>query len=165
MKLARILSCLMAVGLGIAACSAAGPTRPQATATPYRVTFNAQIDAKPDGTTLMTLSVHNAGPEAMPQGAFQEHWELRTSDGELLAKAEGDLPAIPPTKGETPHQVLTWESKLDAGSYTMTWGAAGLGSTVVQFELVKKGDRLRLDREILVPVEPGSPGSDSPLGS
>lgn len=151
---------MLLVLVSLAAC-ASPSIHPTVTSTAHLVTFSvSRISIEPSGKTHIVLAVANSGPQELPADRFVAHLELTHADGRLCAAQDAVLPRIPPSTGDLT-TVVSLHAPLEAGEYRLSWGASGLGSTLVLFEIEAKDGALRLGEQIVDHCGPGYPDPNS----
>lgn len=149
----QVIVILLAL-LALAACGSAG-VLPTITSAPHLITFNvSRISVEPSGKTHIELAVANSGTQELPADKFVAHLELSHADGRLRAAQDAVLPRIPPSTGDLT-TVISLQTPLEPGEYHMSWGASGLGSTLVIFEIEAEGSALRLGKQVVDYLGPG----------
>lgn len=120
-------------------------TTPTPTSLPRAdLTFIAELSMINGRELLLDLSARNDGPVAAPDDDFEAVWQLRDAQDDLRAQGKAfDLPAL--DAGEHAGFML-WQGIIEPGTYTLTWGAPGYGSTSLRFEVFETefGRELRL---------------------
>ena len=103
-----------------------------------------EVNMGADGEVILRFGVHNTGPADFPGDEdFVGKWELSHDTGAL--RASGSLKIMGPLEsGETTFPA-EWKGELVPGAYTLTWGAPGYGSTVVNFTMVERDGALSID--------------------
>ncbi|MBN1658130.1 MAG: hypothetical protein JXA93_06995 [Anaerolineae bacterium] len=140
----------------LAACTSSGPL-PTVTSTPYLLAFNvSHISVEPSGKTHIELAVANRGTQELPADKFVAHFALTHADGTLRSASDTVLPRIPPSTGDLT-TVVSINAPLEAGEYHASWGASGLGSTLVTFEIVARNGGLQLGKQDIAHFGPGHP--------
>lgn len=104
--------------------------------------FEVAMQVNSDQAFHISLGVHNAGAGTFEgDNSFNGEMEIRRMpSGELRASAQ-----IVPLRSLAPDETawpLDWHGKLEAGTYELTWGAKGYGSTREKFAIVEKNGRL-----------------------
>lgn len=92
----------------------------------------------------------------MTRGHEDERRRAICSDGCVCSDGYGgdgcdELRSLAP--GETAWP-LEWHAQLVAGTYELTWGAEGYGSTTEEFSIVEKDGRLYFQGAVLATIEP-----------
>lgn len=119
-----------------------------------RLEFEVAMQVNSDQEFHISLGVHNAG-EATFEGdnSFNGEMELRhVPSAELRASVQ-----IVPLESLAPDETVwpfDWHGQLETGSYKLTWGAEGYGSTTEEFEIVEKDGRLYFEGMPLAAPEP-----------
>lgn len=155
---------LLAAATAMAAVACGRPdTSPAATTTPHPLTFTiSHIIVEPSGKTNIELAVANEGTQELPADQYVAHFALAYADGTLRATSDAVLPRIPPSTGDL-NTVISLNTPLEAGEYHASWGASGLGSTLVTFEIVAQDGGLQLGEQIAQTFGPGHPYPTSAL--
>ena len=137
----KLLSAMIAmVLLALVGCAAiSGPT-PEAA----KLRLKVEVNMDADGEVVLKFGAHNTGPADFPGDEdFVGKWELSHDTGAL--RASGSLKIMGPLEsGETTFPA-EWKGELVPGAYTLTWGAPGYGSTVVNFTMVERDGALSID--------------------
>jgi hypothetical protein len=137
---------------------------PTATSIPYQVTFDvSRISVEPSGKARIELAVANTGTQELPADKFAAHFALSHADGTLRSTSDTILPCIPPSTGDLT-TVVNINAPLKAGEYHVSWGASGLGSTLVTFEIVAWNGGLQIGKQSVAHFGPGHPYPGGSLG-
>jgi len=156
-RMVIVITAIMAVGLvALAGCGPLSPAQREP-----QLAFEVAMQVGSDQEFHISLGVHNSGTGTFEgDNSFNGEMEIRhMPSGELRASAQ-ILPLESLAPGETAWPV-DWHGKLDAGTYELTWGAEGYGSTSEKFAIVERDGRLYFERTPLATTEPEvSPGED-----
>jgi hypothetical protein len=136
----KLLSALTAMALlALVGCAVIpGPT-PEAAK--LRLKVKVTMDA--DGEAVLRFGAYNMGPAGFPGDEdFTGEWRLIDEAGGL--RASGTLTIMGIVGAGEIAFPIKWEGKLLPGAYTLTWGAPGYGSTVVDFTVVEQNGRLSI---------------------
>ena len=121
------------------------------------VTFIAFINVTADEQVALDLGVSNTGNAVPADEAFNGVWRLEDKDGNL--RAAGVVHTLPYLPGSQEEMLIRWTGALAPGSYQLTWGAPGYGTTVVGFDVKEVDGHLQIgDQEIF------NTTSDPPAG-
>ena len=121
------------------------------------VTFVALIDTTADEQVALDLGVYNGGNVVPANEAFNGVWRLEHKEG--TARAAGIVHTLPRLPGGQEEMLIQWTGALAPGSYQLTWGAPGYGTTVVGFDVKEVDGHLQIgDQEI------SNATSDPPAG-
>jgi hypothetical protein len=128
----RLLLLLTIIGaMLLVACNGGETTASEAPIREELVTFVAKPSVNAAEEVVIDFSLHNGGEPLPADKNFIAHWRLERGDGEMRAQGKAhDRPALP-GGAETP--MMRWSGSLEPGDYTLTWGAPGLGATVIDF--------------------------------
>lgn len=158
MNTATLFQRLIALSLLVALASCAQGN--QVEDVPIRdklVTFIAFINVTADEQVALDLGVSDAGNAVPADEAFNGVWRLEHKDGNL--RAAGVVHSLPRLSGSREEMLIRWTGALAPGSYQLTWGAPGSGTTVVGFDVKEVDGHLQIgDQEIF------STTSDPPAG-
>jgi hypothetical protein len=126
---------IMLLFLGCVPATEIGKPKP---ITVERVNPAAEIGPGEEGTIEVRLGLINeTNQELAEKKDLTGEWVLLNSEGEV--RASGGLFTAGPLAPFERSFPLTWRAKLDAGTYTLQWGAPSVGTTIVEFE-VQHGD-------------------------
>lgn len=159
MKRRMVILMTVVMAVGLVALVGCGPLslaqrEPQ-------LAFEVAMQVGSDQEFHVSLGVRNSGTGTFEgDNSFNGEMEIRhMPSGELRASAQ-IVPLESLAPGETAWPV-DWHGKLDAGTYELTWGAEGYGSTSEKFAIVERDGRLYFERTPLVTTEPeASPGEE-----
>jgi hypothetical protein len=148
-----LITAITAVGL--VALVGCGPLS-QAQQEP-QLEFEVAMQVNSDQEFHISLGIHNAGAGTFGgDNSFNGEMEIRRlPSDELRASAQ-----IVPLRSLAPDEIawpLDWHGQLEAGSYELTWGAEGYGSTTETFAIVERDGRLYF--------EGAHPGASEPEAS
>lgn len=157
-RIVILTTAIMAVALiALAGC---GPLS-QAQQEP-RLEFEVAMQVNSDQEFHISLGIHNAGAGTFGgDNSFNGEMEIRRMPSdELRASAQ-----IVPLRSLAPDETawpLDWHGQLEAGTYELTWGAEGYGSTVETFAIVERNGRLYFEGAPLAAPEPEASSDEEP---
>ncbi len=126
-----------------------------------KLEFKALMQVNSDQEFHISLGVHNAGASTFEgDERFNGQMDIRhIPSRDLRASAE-----VIPLRSLAPDETgwpIDWQGRLEPGTYALSWGAEGYGSTTEEFKIVEKDGRLYLGEEppaTVVPEEPSHEG-------
>jgi hypothetical protein len=121
------------------------------------VTFIAFVNVSASEQVVLDLGVYNGGNDVPANEAFNGVWRLEHKEGTV--RAAGIVHTLPRLPGGQEEMLIQWTGALAPGSYQLTWGAPGYGTTVVGFDVKEVDGHLQIgDQEI------SNATSDPPAG-
>jgi hypothetical protein len=103
----------------------------------------AKLRGSVDGTVSITLGVANLSHQQVAEVEdFDGRWQIMDADGAI--RAQGRWAHLGSLQSEEAQYPMTWQGRLDPGSYTLVWGAPELGSLVKGFTVEVSGDTVRV---------------------
>jgi hypothetical protein len=110
------------------------------------VTPAAKVNLGGDKEIEIAMGFSNQSSDRIPaQEDVAGQWTLVNDKGELRARGRV-LTAGPLEAGQTSYP-LVWSGTLDAGSYTLRWGAPAIGTVTTEFTVFKDGGGVGLVRQ------------------
>lgn len=108
--------------------------------------FPVHITVNSNQRSHITLEVHNRSRSTFPGDKFfQGLMEIRSADGDLLARANTrQIGAINPGGSAF---VIGWEGELQPGSYQLIWGSTPYGYSLTNFDVYTQNGRLQFGLE------------------
>jgi len=143
MKVARMVAWVAIVLLILVGCT----TFPEPTPEAAELHLEARVNMDADGKVALRFGARNTGPADFPGDEdFVGKWEL-TDEGDAL-RASGSLRTMGPLASGKTVFPAEWKDALAPGPYTLTWGAPGYGSTVVDFTVGERGGVLSIGEQV-----------------
>ena len=138
MKKRIILFSALSIALLLFGCAPdAAPAGPQPI-TVERVNPAAEIGLGEEHTVEVRLGLINLTDQELARKEdFTGQWVLLNSEGAV--RASGGMYTAGPLAPNEQSYPLTWRAELDAGTYTLRWGAPSVGTTIVEFEVQRNG--------------------------
>jgi len=123
------------------------PTSPEPTPEAAELHLEVGVNMDVNGEVVLKFGAHNSGPADFPGDEdFVGKWELTDEAGAL--RASGSLTIMGLLGSGKTAFPAEWKSELVPGAYTLTWGAPGYGSTVVDFTVVERNGRLSIGEQV-----------------
>jgi hypothetical protein len=146
------LAIALIAALGLVSCNPSSEAQQEP-----QLEFKTSIEIKADQECHINLGVQNAGDSAFEgDERFNGQMEIRRVPSDELRASAEVIPLQPLAPDETIWP-MDWHSRLEPGTYRLTWGAEGYGSTIRQFTINEKDGRLYIgeeQRNNLTPEEP-----------
>lgn len=129
--------------LALVGCATSPEPTPEAAGLHLEVRVNMDVN----GEVVLRFGAHNTGPaDFLGDEDFVGKWELTDEAGAL--RASGSLTKMGLLGSGKTAFPAEWKSELVPGAYTLTWGAPGYGSTVVDFTVVERNGRLSIGEQV-----------------
>jgi hypothetical protein len=122
----------------LAGCALVEQAAAPAGFTPQTVTPDARISLGEDQATEVSLGFVNETNRAVSQvDDFEGQWVLVNAEG--ATRAAGRVLVAGPLEPREVSYPLVYSAQLDAGEYTLLWGAPAIGTVTVQFTVMDGG--------------------------